>query len=72
MSRIAKGIAAGVAGGTLAAGITFAAMSGGPAGCVLPGTQVTVPSDSGAWFAGAAHSCVDGTWRPFDVKHNAR
>ena len=43
-----------------------------PAGCVIPGTHVTVPSMSGARFGGQAHSCVDGTWVRFSVKDNAR
>jgi hypothetical protein len=42
------------------------------AGCVIPGTHVTVPSMSGARFGGKPHSCVDGTWRPFSAKDNAR
>ena len=41
-------------------------------GCVIPGTHVTVPSDSGARFAGQPHSCVNGTWQAFSVKDNAR
>jgi hypothetical protein len=61
---------------TIAAAVIVGAavwfMPHGPAGCVIPGTHVTVPSDSGARFAGAAHSCVDGTWQRFDAKHNAR
>ena len=43
-----------------------------PAGCVIPGTHVTVPSMSGARFGGQAHSCVDGTWVRFSAKDNAR
>ena len=43
-----------------------------PAGCVIPWTHVTVPSMSGARFAGAAHSCVDGTWARFSVRDNTR
>jgi hypothetical protein len=42
------------------------------AGCVIPGTHVQVPSLEGARFAGAAHSCVNGTWEPFSAKDNAR
>ena len=41
-------------------------------GCVIPGTSVTVPGESGARFAGAAHSCVNGAWRPFNVTDNLR
>ena len=43
-----------------------------PAGCVIPGTHATVPSDSGARFGGQPHSCVNGAWQPFSAKSNAR
>lgn len=76
MSRITKGLAtAGAAvvalGGFTACGSAQLAMA--PAhGCVIPGTRVTVPSESGARFGGQPHSCVNGTWQPFSVKDNAR
>ena len=41
-------------------------------GCVIPGTRVAVPSESGARFGGKAHSCVNGAWEPFSAKDNAR
>ena len=76
MSKIAKGFAvAGVVAvslaGFTACGKAQLAMAP-PAGCVIPGTHVTVPSMSGARFGGHAHSCVDGTWVRFSVKDNQR
>ena len=76
MSRITKGLAtAGIAAVSLA-GFTAcgaAQLAMAPAhGCVIPGTHVTVPSESGARFAGAAHSCVDSKWVRFSASENAR
>ena len=83
MSRIAKGLArAGVAvvslAGFTACGSAQLAMAphvahrAVQAGCVIPGTDVTVPSMSGAQFYGAAYSCVNGAWEPFSAKDNQR
>ena len=43
-----------------------------PAGCVIPGTHTTVPSESGARFGGKPHSCVRGHWQAFSATENAR
>ena len=67
----AAGIVAVSLAGFTACGKAQLAMAP-PAGCVIPGTHVTVPSMSGARFGGQAHSCVDGTWVRFSVKDNAR
>ena len=76
MSRIAKGLATASVAAVSLAGFTAcgsAQLAMAPAhGCVIPGTHVTVPSMSGARFAGAAHSCVDGTWVRFSARDNAR
>jgi hypothetical protein len=67
----AAGIAAVALAGFTACGAAQLAMQ--PAqGFVIPGTHVTVPSESGARFGGQAHSCVNGAWRPFSAADNAR
>ena len=76
MSKIAKGFTAASVVAVSLAGFTACGKAqlamAPPAGCVIPGTHVTVPSMSGARFADAAHSCVDGTWVRFSAKDNAR
>ena len=67
----AAGIATVALAGFTACGAVQLAMAP-PAGCVIPGTSVTVPSMSGARFGGAAHSCVDGTWVAFNPQDNQR
>ena len=71
--RIAAAVAAGAVGlaGFTGAGAAQLAMAPHH-GCVIPGTHVAVPSESGARFGGKAHSCVNGTWRPFSAAENAR
>ena len=76
MSRITKGLAtAGIAAVSLA-GFTAcgkAQLAMAPHhGCVIPGTHVTVPSESGARFGGKPHSCVGDTWQAFSATENAR
>ena len=76
MSRIAKGLATASVTAVALAGFTACGKAqlamAPPAGCVIPGTHVTVPSMSGARFSGQAHSCVNGTWVRFSAKDNQR
>ena len=73
--RIAATVAAAALSAAGFAGCAKAQLAMAPhttTGCVIPGTRVTVPSLEGARFGGQAHSCVNGTWRPFSALDNAR
>ena len=71
MKRLAVAGALALAAGLAGCGTAHsAAQPHVAAGCVLPGTHVTIPSMEGARFGGRPHSCVSGHWVPFSVKFN--